>query len=277
MAPPKFDDLGKAGNELFTKGFEHGFVKLETKHVADGNEFTIKGNHNNDTADIKGTFEINVANVGKGLSYKHTFKTDSISDMEVSKSGLAKNLGKTTFTASLNHATNALALGKFKQNVAHDKLNLNLASTLSATPEVSLDAVGNYNSLNGGFSVLYDSKSGHIKKNLIGLNYQQGSVSATAKSALNNDVNVTFHNKVSDTKEIAVQANYGNNVNLALAGKNTGHDIGPIQFKLNHHGVLCHSVNTKINSGCSLTLSSMVNLTNLGGGGHKIGAQLKFT
>jgi len=272
MAPAKFDDLGKAGNDLFSKGFDFGKVKFEMKSKAEGVEMVVKGDHDNATSAVKASLESNFK--CQGVAVKKTWHTANVCDLELSKSGLAANLGKTTLTGSFS-PDGGFVPGKFKQAFSNDACNVNFASTLAAAPKLSLDAVFNHKNYNVGFSTGFDVSKSAISSKALALNLVQGSIDATLKSSLNNDCNLTVFNKVDDKKCIGVQASYGKAVDLAFAVKCTGCEGVTSQYKINQKGHLGASYATKL-AACDLTASAHVDLLNLNGGGHKLGANLKF-
>merc|ERR1712014_495131 len=119
MAPPKFDDLGKAGNDLFDKNYDFGKVKFELKNKNDGMDLVVKGDQNVASSAIKGSVESNFKCAFSGFDVKKTWHTSNSLDMEFSKSGIAAGLGKTTLTASFS-PDGGFAPGAFKQNISKD-------------------------------------------------------------------------------------------------------------------------------------------------------------
>lgn len=101
MAPPKFDDLGKAGSDLFKKGFEHGNLKLEIKNSANNIDFTVKGCNSLAANTINSSVEANIKKAIGDFDVKKTFHTNGKIDLEVSNSKLIPNAGKTTVTGVL--------------------------------------------------------------------------------------------------------------------------------------------------------------------------------
>ena len=57
-APPCYGDLGKSARDLFSKGYNYGFHKFETKTKTDsGVEFTANGSSNHDSGKFTGALE----------------------------------------------------------------------------------------------------------------------------------------------------------------------------------------------------------------------------
>jgi len=277
MAPPKFDDLGKAGADLFKKGFEHGSVKVELKNKADNVDFTVKGAHNIASQAINASIESNMKCSQSGVNLKKVFHTNGKVELEASKSDLIKGAGKTTLTGSLTGLNSNFVPGKFKQNYAQGKVNVNFASTLSAAPCLNLDAVLAMNNVNAGFAVGFDAGKMELKSKALAVSFAQNNLTATAKTSVNNDLNLILHNKLTSSHSMAAMVDYSaKGVSLAIAGKKADCPHGSTQYKLDNNGVLSSAFVTKLDSGCELNFSANMNLTNLQGGGHKLGAMFKF-
>lgn len=100
MAPPKFDDLGKSASDLFSKGFEHGNLKLEVKsNSGNGMDFTTKGSHNLAKGSLGGSVEINKKSLFQGVDLKKTINTNGSTSFELSR--MINNVGKATLTGSV--------------------------------------------------------------------------------------------------------------------------------------------------------------------------------
>lgn len=56
--PSSYSDLGKNARDLFSKGFNYGFFKLEAKTKTQSNvEFKANGNSNHDSGKVVGALE----------------------------------------------------------------------------------------------------------------------------------------------------------------------------------------------------------------------------
>jgi len=281
MAPPKFDDLNKQGVELFTKGYEHENHKIEFKNKANNMEFTLKGAHKHGTDNVVSSFETNVTNICKKLNFKKTINSNGKIDLELSKTDLVENLGKTTLTGSFNQNDNTFKAGLFKHNFTNSNFNVNLNSTLVKTPCVNFDAVFNYeNTWNFGVAVGYDVGSSKITKNLVALNIVSGSMNTVFKSALDTgkpNLSAVVMNSISKNKQLGIKADISDSVKLALVMKNSDSVFGNTQVKIDCSGHMTASYNHNINNACNATLSSMVDMKDLSAGGHKVGCLLKFS
>lgn len=275
MAPAKFGDLGKNANDLFDKGFEYGNVKVELKtHSSDGIALLLKGAHDNNTAAIASSLEAKY-NCDKIGEIKKTWNANKANlDVEIANSSLLKG-GKITFTGCLN-PNGGFIPGKLKTNWSNDKMNVNFNSSISATPKLDFDAVLAHNNFNLGFACGFNMKNSALESKQVAFGIQQGSVNCVVKSALANDVSFVAFNKVNNDLSVGIRADYGKSMNLGLAAKCTHNADCTKNIKVNHNGQMGFSCSTKLDSGCELTTSAMINLPNLSNGGHKVGAMFKF-
>lgn len=268
MAPQQFSDLGKETSDLFSKNFHAGNVKLEvSSKTVEGINLLIKGCQNS-SGKLSSSVEAKMSS--KCGDFKKTWDTGDKIDIEYVKtvSGV-KLTGTSAFTTS-----GGISPGNLKANWTNDQLNVNLKSSLSAAPMVNFDAVFAKDKFSVGAALGFCVQSSALKSKQVALNYKQGSLTSTVKSALDGDVTVLCSN--SHAKGIfGVQASYGKSTNFALAGTCKCGGLTR-HFKLDHAGILDLSATTSLDGGMDLTLSSQLNLTNMQSGGHKLGAQLKF-
>jgi len=276
MAPPKFDDLGKAASDLFKKGYEHGNVKFEVKSKSGNIDFTTKAAHNLSKTSISADVEANWKNIIEGVDFKKTLKSSGVTDLELSK--MIPNAGKCTVTGSLsNDGISGFKLGKFKQNYSNSKINANLAATMVSKPVVNFDAVYAMKNINAGFALGYDIGSSKLLSSSMGASYQQDNLNLTLKSnCLQNEYNLLILQKAANNRTLAANINYAGNINMSLAAKLANLKHGSAQHKINQDGIFTSSFTTKFDSGCEATFSSNLNVKDLQGPGHTIGAIFKF-
>jgi len=273
MAPQKFDDLGKAASDLFSKNFHAGNYKAEfNTKSSEGIDITVKGNQNaagSLSSSVEGKFKLDC-----GTEVKKTWNAGGKDiDVEITKSCAKKGI-KATATGAFS-PDGGCALGKAKLNWSNDNLNVNLNSGLNLAPKLDLNAVYGNGDYAAGFAVGFDVKSSSLVSKAVALNVARGSVNATLKSNLGGDLTVLVRNAAAQGN-YAVQAKYANSaLNLAIAGDCNCQGFAT-NWKLDQAGVLDISRTTKLNSAVSATFSTQLNMTNLQGAGHKIGAQFKF-
>lgn len=91
MAPPKFGDLNKAANDLFSDDFNAGKVSLTLKSKAtNGINLKVKGSKKNASGGVTGSLESTYTNAG-GVTFKEVWNSNSECVTEISaKNALAK-------------------------------------------------------------------------------------------------------------------------------------------------------------------------------------------
>ena len=78
MAPPKYGDLGKQANDVFSKGYHFGLLKLEVKTKTNtGVEFTTGGNSNLETGKVAGNLETKYQVKDLGMTLTEKWTTDN--------------------------------------------------------------------------------------------------------------------------------------------------------------------------------------------------------
>ena len=78
MAPPKYGDLGKQANDVFSKGYHLGLLKLEVKTKTDtGVEFTTGGNSNTESGKVAGSLETKYQVKDLGMTLTEKWTTDN--------------------------------------------------------------------------------------------------------------------------------------------------------------------------------------------------------
>ena len=78
MAPPKYGDLGKQANDVFSKGYNFGLLKLEVKTKTNtGVEFTTGGNSNMETGKVAGNLETKYQVKDMGMTLTEKWTTDN--------------------------------------------------------------------------------------------------------------------------------------------------------------------------------------------------------
>jgi len=275
MAPPKFSDLGKTSKDLFGKGFEHGNTKLEVKSKNENMVMTVKGALPNNSNGIKASVDQEWVDNDKGFTVKTTFHSDSNIDNEITRHGAEKTFGKTVFKGTLNQKTGCYNPKTVCQTFFGPQYHMNIQSTCTSTPLITLDAVYQHNNINAGFDVGYDLKTGYLTKNALGLSITQDNTSITAASGLNNDLNLHIHKKMDCGTLLGFNVAYKGDVSLGLAGK-CKNSIGTTNFKIDQKGNLTTSLVTKLNSSCEATVTAHANLPNLTSSGPVLGALFKF-
>lgn len=279
MAPPSYSDLGKAARDLFSKGYNYGFNKIEVKSKTEnGVKFTTKGSHNSDTGRLTGEL-VTEYKYDYGISFKESWTTDNVLSSEVTiEDQLAQGL-KLTFDASFAPQTGKKS-GKVKTGYKNDYVNMNCDVDFDFSgPTINGAAVLGYNGFLAGYQAAFDTSKSKLSKSNFAIGYQAGDFTLHTNVNDATEFGGSVHQKVSDNLETGVNLAWtaGSNVTrFGLAGKYTLDKDSSISAKVNSNGQVGFGYSQNLRDGVKLTLSSMIEAKNINAGGHKIGMGLDF-
>lgn len=281
MAPAKYADLGKAAKDLFEKNYEHGKYSLEVKSKANQFEFTSKGNQDNATGKLSSSHETKMKLCKLG-TLKETFTPgSSIVAMDFENGSLLKDTKlNVLFNVDLSGCP-CPDLKKLKVNYSNDKLNLNLCNNFGNALDFDMVAclpkVAEFQLPTLGFKAGFDLGTMALSSKEMAFHNSEGSFECVAKTTFDNDVACTVHNKISSDLSLATSINHSKSVSqLAIAAVMKGACGSSNQVKIGDNGRFAVSHISPLQCGAKLTVSGEFDAFNLGGGGHKLGAGLKF-
>ncbi|TMS38895.1 hypothetical protein L596_005519 [Steinernema carpocapsae] len=133
MAPPSYADLGKSCKDLFGKGYNFGFVKVETTTKSGGNgelEFKTAAGHNVNSQKTNGNIDIKYKLPAYGIVVTEKWNTDNVLGTTVDVTDQLARGTKVTFDS-----TYAPNLGKRSAKVKAEWVNPNM----KVNADVSLD------------------------------------------------------------------------------------------------------------------------------------------
>jgi len=281
MAPPQYADLGKAAKDLFDKGYNYGFAKVDLKTKTDsGMEFTTKGSSANDTGKISGVLETKYSRPKYGLTMTEKWTTDNNLTTEVAiQDQIASGL-KTTLCTSFAPNTGKKS-GALKLAHACDYVTANLDTDFEFSgPNLQGAAVFGYEGWIAGYNFGFDTAKKSLTKNNLAIGYNNNDIQTLIRVNDGNEFTGSLYQKVNDDLSIAVQLAWTagqNNTNFAVASKYNLSGESSISTKFGNNGMIGCSYSHALKPGVKVTLSSLVDGKNLNEGGHKMGIGLEFT
>lgn len=278
--PPSYGDLGKAARDLFSKGFNYGFYKLEVNTTTkSGVSFKTTGSSNHDTNSVNGGLETKYKCKDYGLTFTEKWNTDNTLRTEVTiEDQLAKGL-KLTFDTQFAPQTGKKS-GKVKSGYKREHINANCDVDFDfAGPTVHGAAVLGYQGWLAGYQMSFDTSKSKLTKNNFAVGYTAGDF--TLHTAVNDgsQFSGSYHQKLTKELETGLQLSWtsGSNASqLALAAKYTPDADTVIRAKINNATQIGLSYQQKVRDGVTLTLSSMIEGKNFNQGGHKVGLGLEL-
>jgi len=278
MAPPKYSDLGKQASDVFGKGFHFGLLKLEVKTKTDtGVEFTSGGSSNMDSGKISGNLETKykVKDLGLTLSEKWTTDNTLNTTLDVVDKllpGLKVSL-ETSFAPSTGSKS-----GKLKTEYKHEAAMVTADMDLGMTAINGSVVVGHKGWLLG-YQTCFDLAKSTMTKNNVGLGYAASDF--VLHTSVNNgtDFNGSVYQKLSPALETGVSLGWtsaASNTSLGIGAKYVLEDGAAVKAKINNKCEIGLGYQQKLRDGVTVTLSTLVNSSNLNAGGHKVGLSLEM-
>ncbi|KAL8624162.1 Voltage-dependent anion-selective channel protein 2 [Nucella lapillus] len=278
MAPPSYSDLGKAARDLFSKGYNYGFFKLEAKtKTKSGVEFTTSGNSSSDTGKVVSNLETKYKCSEYGLTFTEKWNTDNVLNTEVTiEDQLAKGL-KLAFDTSFAPQTGKKS-GKIKTGYKQDYVNCNTDINFDyAGPTVHGAAVVGYNGWLAGYQMAFDTSKSKLSKSNFAVGYTTGDFTLHTSIVDGQEFLGSIYQRVNRDLETAVNLSWTSGTNatrFALGAKYTLDKNASVSAKVNNSSQVGIGYTQKLRDGVKLTLSALVEGKSLNQGGHKVGLGL---
>lgn len=277
--PPSYADLGKAARDLFTKGFNYGFYKLEVKTKTAGSvEFTTNVSSNHDSGKFMGNLETKYKWKDYGLTLAEKWNTDCNLGTEVSIEDQLVNGLKLSFEALFAPQTGKKC-GKVKTDYRRDYLHSSVDVDFDAAGPVVHGAwVLGYNGWLAGYQTVFDTVKSKVTQNNFAFGYCKDDV--TLHTAVNDggEFSGSMYQKLSDRVEVGAQLSWSgaNSMRFGVAAKFCAHPDATFRARVHNNAQVGLSYQQKLREGVSVTLSTLIEGKTFNHGGHKIGLGLDF-
>lgn len=280
MSPPQYSDLGKAAKDLFDKGFNYGFTKVDLKtKTGNGIEFTSKGASTNETGKINGSLETKFKQSKHGLTFTEKWTTDNNLATEVAiEDQIATGL-KTTLCTAFSPNTGKKT-GALKTAYKCDYTSVNLDTDFDfAGPTLQGAAVIGYEGWLAGYQFAFDTSKSALTKNNVALGYTGSDVQLLCTINDATEFGGSVYHSISDKLAVGVQLAWAagqNNTRFGVASKFDIDADASVSSKVNNAGQIGFGYSHRLRQGVKLTLSTLVEGKNFNEGGHKLGLGVEF-
>jgi len=279
--PPKYSDLGKSARDLFGKGFNYGFYKMEAKtKTANGVEFTANHNTNHDSGKVAGSLETKYKCSDYGLTFSEKWTTDNTLGTEITiEDQIVKGL-KLAFDTNFAPQTGKKS-GKVKTSYKQDHINVDCDVDFDfAGPTIHGAAVAGYNGWLAGYQMSFDTSKSALAKNNFSVGYSAADF--TLHTAVNDgkDFYGSVYQRCNSNLESGVELQWtagSNATRFGIATKYAVDKDSSLRAKINNASQIGLSYQTKVRDGVSLTLSSLIEGKSFNAGGHKVGLGVDFS
>lgn len=277
--PPSYADLGKAARDLFSKGYNYGFFKLEAKtRMANEMEFTTNANSNHDSGKFIGSLETKYKWQDYGVTLLEKWNTDKILGTEVTiEDKLMKGL-KLSFDANFALQTSKKSC-KVKTEYKRDYFHSNIDTDFDfAGPVIHGAWVLGYNGWLGGYQMAFDTSKSKLTQNNFAVGYSKDDL--TIHAAVNDGAEFqgSLFQKVNKKLEAGAQLNWNgaNSTRFGLGLKYAAHPDSTFRVRVHNNAQIGLSFQQKLHDGLTLTLSTLIEGKTFNQGGHKVGLGLDF-
>lgn len=278
MAPPKFDDLGKQAKDLFSKGYNFGFLKVDTKtKTSDGLEFKTNAQHNTATSRLFGSIDIKYKFKEYGLTVTEKWNTDNSLGTEVLiEDCLTKGLKLTfdsTYAPNLGKRNGKVKLEHGMEN-AFSEVTFDIATRL-----LTLGVVAGREGFLGGAQLSGDATQQKMQRHTIAAGYKTNEYGLFAFISDLNDYSASVYHKVNDRLEFGATAGWNSvdqTTRFGIASQYRMDNATQLRAKVSNQGNLGLAMTHTLKPGLKLILSSMVNMHSFNEGGHKVGLGIEY-
>lgn len=278
--PPCYADLGKSARDLFSKGFNYGFYKLEAKtKAANGVEFTSSGSSNHDTAKFSGSLESKYKWKEYGLTFSEKWNTDNTLATEITiEDQLVKGL-KLSFDTQFAPQTGKKS-GKIKTGYKQEYINANCDVDFDfAGPTINGAAVVGYSGWLAGYQFAFDTSKSKLSRSNFAVGYSTDDFTLHTSVNDGTEFNGSLFQRVNDELETGVQLKWAagsNATSFGIAAKYCPDKDSTYRAKVNNNSQIGLSYQQKLRDGVSVTLSTSIEGKNFNQGGHKVGLGIDF-
>ena len=279
MAPPKFGDLGKQANDVFSKGYHFGLLKLEVKTKTEtGVEFTTGGSSAIDTGNVSGNLEAKYQVKDLGMTLTEKWTTDNKLNTTVDVADKLIPGVKMSLVTNFAPGTGAKS-GSLKTEYKHDAAmvtgDLDLGfSVLNAS------AVMGHKGWLAGYQTCFDLNKSAVTKSNFGLGYSASDFVLHTSLTNGTDFGGSVFQKLSPNLETGVTLGWSSAntaTKFGLGAKYVLADGAVVRAKVNNNSEVGLGYQQKLRDGVTVTLSTLINAANINAGNHKVGVSLEMS
>ncbi|KAJ1362646.1 Voltage-dependent anion-selective channel protein 1 [Parelaphostrongylus tenuis] len=279
MSPPTFADLGKSARDLFTKGYHHGFLKVDATTKAGDNkevEFKTSAAHNLGSGKLGGNFDVKYKIPSYGLTLTEKWNTENQlgTIIEVSEQ-FGRGLKLTFDSVYAPHA--GKRTGKLKFDWAAQTARVTTEVGLTASPVINAAAVFSRDGWLFGAAATFETATNKVSTTSLAFGHQTSSYTLHSFVVNSNDFGASLFHKVLPHVEVGTMLGWkigGSGAEFGLAAKYSPTKDLTIRSKLNNSSQVALALTHNLSSDLKITLSSQFNLTS--NDNHKFGLGLEY-
>jgi hypothetical protein len=282
VAPPAFADLGKSARDLFNKGYNHGFIKVEstTRSGANGDvEFKTNAAHNLTSQKLAGNVEFKYKIPQHGITLTEKWNTENVlgTVFEV-RDQFARGL-KVTVDSTYSPNT-AKRSGIVKTEWANDLAKINADLSLSGGPVLNLAGVVARQDWLFGVQTKFDISSNELKNSSIAFGRLTPEYAIHTYTNDGRDFGASLYHRVHKNLELGTQLGWTvgeQNVRYGFASKYRVNNDLFVRAKIDNKSNVAVAATHALSPDLSLTFTTQFALVNAPEVTNKFGVGIEYT
>ncbi|CAI4222040.1 unnamed protein product [Auanema sp. JU1783] len=279
MAPPTFADLGKSAKDLINKGYNFGFVKIDsTSRAGEGKEVEFKtaAAHNLGSGKFGGNLDVKykIPQYGVVLTEKWNTENQLGTVVEINEK-FGRGL-KLTFD-SLYAPQTGKRSGKLKADWSHPTARLTADVALTSTPVINAAGVFSKDGFLLGAQASFDTSSNKLASTALAFGFQSKEYTINSFVVNTSDFGASVYHKIAHNVEIGAALGWklgGDGANFDLGTKYSPSRDLTLRAKVNNKNIAAVAATHNLSDAMKLTLSSQFNLA--ANEAHKFGLGIEF-
>ncbi|CAL2040310.1 hypothetical protein CAEBREN_05851 [Caenorhabditis brenneri] len=279
MAPPTFADLGKSSKDLFNKGYNFGFLKIDSTTRAGDNkevEFKSAAAHNIGSGKLGGNLDVKYKIPQYGITLTEKWNTENQlgTVIEVNEQ-FGRGVKVTLDSLYAPHA--GKRSGKVKLDWALPTARITADVGVTAAPVINASGVFARDGWLIGAAATFDSSSNKLAATSLAFGHATPQYTLHSFVVNSSDFGASLYHKVASNVEIGTQLGWkvgGNGADYALATKYSPSRDLAVRAKVNSASQVAVAATHSLSPALKLTLSTQFNLA--ANDAHKFGLGLEF-
>lgn len=279
MSPPTFADLGKSAKDLFNKGYNFGFLKIDsTTKAGDSKEVEFKSAaaHNIGSGKLAGNLDVKYKIPQYGITLTEKWNTENQlgTVVEVSEQ-FGRGLKLTLDSLYAPHA--GKRSGKLKADWALPTARITADVALTSTPVINAAGVFSREGWLFGAAATFDTSNNKLASTSLAFGHATKQYTLHSFVVNSTDFGASLYHKVAPNVEVGTQLGWkvgGNGADYALATKYSPNRDLIVRAKINNASQVAVAATHALSPALKLTLSTQFNLVS--NDAHKFGLGLEF-
>lgn len=289
MAPPQFSDVGKSAKDLFDKGYNYGFCKVDVKGLVGAADVTLKTSSKfddvsmtNNVSSFGGSFETKFKHQKHGITFLQKIDSKNTIGMEL---GIEDGPfpvtqgGKATLCTSFSPSAEKVMSALLKTSYKNDHFTMSLDSDFNcAGPMVAGTFVTGYEGFLAGHAFTYDTAKSALLKNNVTLGFVHSDIQGTLSACDWSKYGASLFQKVNDNLSIGTQIGWSKGdaqASFGVAAKYAMGKCGAAQLKVCNNGTIAAAFTKNLSSGVKVTTSACLDTKGVAAG-HKFGIGVEY-